>query len=141
MPYNFTLDPHSWDTLHHLLLDPSVVKGTASPFLPSLFIYPYIYLFIFVSENRNLKLFLSTITFYFLFFFFSFLITQENQRFKNSSIIRKTRTFHYISLPPFFILFFILSLFFFLFSISLFSLLTHIYRNTWKSKFKISLIS
>lgn len=114
MPYNFTLDPHSWDTLHHLLLDPSVVKGTASPFLLSLFIYPYIYLFIFVSENRNLKLFLSTITFYFLFFF-SFLITQENQRFKNSSIIRKTRTFHYISLhfpPPFLysILYFIIIL-------------------------------
>lgn len=126
MPYNFTLDPHSWDTLHHLLLDPSVVKGTASPFLPSLFIYPYIYLFIFVSENRNLKLFLSTITFYFLFFFFRFSLRRKIRDSKiprSSAKLEHFITFHYISLPPFFILFFILSLFFFLFSISLFSLL------------------
>lgn len=135
MPYNFTLDPHSWDTLHHLLLDPSVVKGTASPFLPSLFIYPYIYLFIFVSENRNLKLFLSTITFYFLFFFFvsHYAGKSEIQKFldhpQNSNI-----SLHFITFPSplslFYSLFYHYSSFYSLFLYSLFSLLTHIYRDT-----------
>lgn len=46
MPYNFTLDPHSWDTLHHLLLDPSVVKGNG--FSPLPFSSERVYVFIFI---------------------------------------------------------------------------------------------
>lgn len=137
MPYNFTLDPHSWDTLHHLLLDPSVVKGTASPFLPSLFIYPYIYLFIFVSENRNLKLFLSTITFYFLFFFFRFSL---RRKIRDSKIPRSSAKLeHFITFPSplslFYSLFYYYSSFYSLFLYSLYLLTFIVTRENQNSKY------